>query len=208
MQNDSLMDITGDFYNTGRFVNSSLASINLNVDFLNNDSANHYASFTNNGYFGIGGNWLNNDTVKGSGLFCIGQSTQNNGQMLGTFDFCDQTNLLGNHIDYNTGFIAATITYCNYACGVGIAETTNVGDDFMMYPNPANDVVNISLGSLAKTAKSIVIADILGNVIYENTTNRNDDIALDIEDLDAGVYFYYIKSCQAIIKSGKFIVKK
>lgn len=207
MQNDSVIDVLADFYNMGRLVNSTNGRININVDFLNNDSANHYASVTNNGYFGVGGNWLNIDTVKGNGRFCIGQSTQNNGQMLGNFDFCDQTNLLGNHIDYNTGYIAPTITYCTYACGVGIAETTPIEADFMVYPNPAKDVINIRLGSVANTAESLVFTDVLGKTIFEINTNKSETINIKVDELKTGVYFYFVKSADTVVKSGKLMVQ-
>jgi len=75
--------------------------------------------------------------------------------------------------------------------------------DYSVYPNPANSVLNISI---FENNTSISIFDVVGKTISEmelvNGTNT-----LNIENLNAGVYFYSIKRNGNSIETKKLIVR-
>jgi len=72
-----------------------------------------------------------------------------------------------------------------------------------VYPNPANNVLNISI---SENNTSISIFDIVGkNVSEMNLVNGKN--TLNIENLNPGVYFYSIKRNGNIIETKKLIVK-
>ena len=57
--------------------------------------------------------------------------------------------------------------------------------DVMVYPNPANSMLNIALGD-AQT--DIIIYNSLGQMV-KRVEMASGDVTINIEDLDAGVYF-------------------
>lgn len=73
---------------------------------------------------------------------------------------------------------------------VGIAVTSKDAS-IKVYPNPANDVVNVWLNSNVKT--TITLTDIFGKIIY-NTAPDNNKTALNMSGLSSGLY---IIKCQS-----------
>jgi len=75
--------------------------------------------------------------------------------------------------------------------------------DFSVYPNPVNNVLNVSI---SENNTSISIFDIVGkNVAEMNLVNGKN--TLNIENLNPGVYFYSIKRNGNVIETKKLIVK-
>ena len=64
-------------------------------------------------------------------------------------------------------------------------ETVVEKQNVSVYPNPANDVLNIELGD---NQSDVVIYNSLGQVVrrYENVSG---DMQINVEDLNAGMYF-------------------
>lgn len=63
-------------------------------------------------------------------------------------------------------------------------------NDYVVYPNPADNVLNISFRKLAKGLKSIHIVDIAGRVIFTEEYERQSSFySLQTEVLQAGIYF-------------------
>jgi PKD repeat protein len=73
--------------------------------------------------------------------------------------------------------------------------------DFVLFPNPANDLVTLSFNanSLIKEAK-VLIFDAFGRLVKEITThefrNGNQEIEFSITDLEKGWYFIQLNSSQ------------
>lgn len=70
-------------------------------------------------------------------------------------------------------------------------------DDFLVYPNPAKDVLNIN------TVEYVVITDISGRVCYQGVVKDN---RIDIHHLPAGIYVVSLNGSQGAI-SKRFIKK-
>jgi FtsP/CotA-like multicopper oxidase with cupredoxin domain len=81
----------------------------------------------------------------------------------------------------------------------GITELQNQ-NDFLIYPNPANDFLNIALGDNNKT--SITVLNSLGEKVFEVETTAN--LKLEISNLPSGIYFVKIISGKQLAV-GKFI---
>ncbi len=74
------------------------------------------------------------------------------------------------------------------------------------YPNPANDVLMISLNELPNDA-SLVVSNMVGAIVKRQSIT-NLTTRLNTEDLSNGVYFYTVKSKNAVLVTRKFIVSK
>lgn len=81
--------------------------------------------------------------------------------------------------------------------GIKNVELTNL---ISMYPNPANDVVNINYPSGKMEIKSIYLTDINGKSIEQPTVVSGDDnIVLHTEKLTAGMYMVQIETGKGIL---------
>ncbi|MBL0053655.1 MAG: T9SS type A sorting domain-containing protein [Bacteroidetes bacterium] len=79
---------------------------------------------------------------------------------------------------------------------VNISEKENTNYDFEIYPNPANDMINISL-TYEASIRQIIITDLLGKEYYNkivNPKNSNIFISLSIENLPLGIYFVNVSN--------------
>lgn len=82
--------------------------------------------------------------------------------------------------------------------GVKVADVITIGleengtIEGMAYPNPANDVVTISINTTEKGA--VTVTDLSGKVVLTNTLSfGNGNSVVNIADLDAGVYLFNVK---------------
>ncbi len=176
---------TNDFCNSKTFTNSSSGNINVSYDFSNTDTLASPATFTNNGYVGIQNDWYNGNIVDGSGKFCIGNNTWNEGTMTGTFDFCDQT---GVNIDLNTGTIAGSITYCTYTCSVNINKSTENNIALNIFPNPFSSQATLQLDKYFKDA-TLTVSNLYGQIVKQINHISGQTVTLHRDNLPNGLYF-------------------
>lgn len=177
--NDSLIG-SRSFLNTGKFTNENGAKTLITYDFFNGDSLLNDAITTNNGLFTTGHNWFNSDTVKGNltGQFVVQNESGNSGVMLGYFDFCDMTqiSLFAPYIDFNSGTIANTITWCDPS---GIKQVSEDPKPEIIQ-NPVASNLFVMLDSKA----NFFVSDVTGRIVLRGTTNEN----ININHLPNGFY--------------------
>jgi hypothetical protein len=77
---------------------------------------------------------------------------------------------------------------------VGITEI-NKNDNIVIYPNPANDNINIDV----KNHNEIIITDISGKVVMNLDSASTQNNTIDISNLSNGIYFVTIKSDRQLI---------
>ncbi|MBW7844520.1 MAG: agmatine deiminase family protein [Bacteroidia bacterium] len=83
---------------------------------------------------------------------------------------------------------------------------------FNAYPNPAKDKIIIPFNALNKADFTITITDILGKVVQ--TINPIDvkeglnELILDVEQFNNGIYFYNLSVNHTILDTRKFIINK
>ena len=88
------------------------------------------------------------------------------------------------------------------ANGNGLAVADISENDFLVYPNPANDSISIVL-SEGFDSGNIILFTVLGQkVLEEKITKQSSDIS--IKSLEKGTYLYKIES-NSFVKSGKIV---
>ena len=107
---------------------------------------------------------------------------------------------------YNYNVAKATIgATMHFAVASTAALTTEENKDFNVsfFPNPATDVLNVSLGSLTETDYTLTIVDILGKTVLNTTINDAQLIQqIPVANLAKGMYL-------AVLQTGdKQITKK
>ena len=76
-----------------------------------------------------------------------------------------------------------------------------------VYPNPANEFINIDLGSFALEVAQLDIINVMGQVVRNIHTNASTQITrLDISYLSKGIYFLKIVDTKGNIQTVKFYV--
>lgn len=97
-----------------------------------------------------------------------------------------------NQSPINSGGADHAILIDNFTVNQVLSTNQFFKDYFSIYPNPANDIVNISKNSTVEI-KSISIADINGRIVKEI---NNEVASINIADLSAGVYFLKISTAE------------
>jgi hypothetical protein len=99
-----------------------------------------------------------------------------------------------------------------FTCSVGYNIPTNlVGievykSNFDVFPNPANDKINVRFTSGEKEFTKAQIVNSVGQVVKEVELNNNTQI--NIEDLPSGVYILNCKNLESSIISKRFVVAR
>ena len=93
-------------------------------------------------------------------------------------------------------------------------NTTNINElsnnkRLKIYPNPANDIIQIDLGSTSQSSFKCLVTDLAGrNCLVEKlkeSETSNLKRALDVSKLRPGVYFISIEENGKVISTNKFI---
>ena len=81
---------------------------------------------------------------------------------------------------------------------VGIEKYT-VNNQFSIYPNPANSILNIALTN--QQTVNVQVFDVLGNEVLKSATSNSKQTSIDVSNLNSGVYFVKVgNSTQKFIK--------
>ena len=80
-------------------------------------------------------------------------------------------------------------------------------DYFKIYPNPADNIITIELVEYGRDCFncSIVITDLLGKIISENTLEQTTQIGL--HDLPNGIFLISIKENDRILETERLIIE-
>lgn len=90
---------------------------------------------------------------------------------------------------------------------IGIEENTL--SEMKVYPNPATDLVNINFSSKNAENATIVVTNLLGQVVYNSAFATNEGVnnfQLNVSSYNAGLYIINIKTTTGV-SSQKLIVK-
>jgi len=76
-------------------------------------------------------------------------------------------------------------------------------------PNPVKDVANITFYSQQQGIHQLDIFDIIGNKVKTYTNDGESNFAIDMTDVSAGMYFYFIMvDDEEPISTGRIIVRR
>jgi hypothetical protein len=99
-------------------------------------------------------------------------------------------------------FGTATITQSVSAC-TGISDIASENNVFDVYPNPANDKLNIVL-SHHTNESFVLVVNAIGQTVYHKKVDESTTF-IDIKDFPAGVYFVGVKNNRALSITKKII---
>ncbi len=85
-------------------------------------------------------------------------------------------------------------------------DLIQLAEGISIYPNPANDVLQVKVETELTEAAIIKIADVMGNVLIEQTCNSNCSIKLTT--LQNGIYFVNLYNAKQLISTKKIVVVK
>lgn len=91
-----------------------------------------------------------------------------------------------------------------------LSTLNNVGFDagnFVMYPNPATNNVQIRLQNSTENLESVIVYDVLGKSILKSTNVTSNVISLDVSDVSSGIYFVEIKTQNNLKQTKKLVIK-
>lgn len=179
----SFMEVTNNFYNTGEVNIASGRDLRVSNDFLSGDSTFSTANITNNGLIEVANEFLNLDTLQGSGLICIGGTSSNTGRVIGTLDIC--SNSTTDLFNFNIGQVDASVTNCQSGCLVENDSEIIIEHIISVFPNPAIDKVFIE--SSIDGINAIELYNTFGQLVVKKTTG--DLTFLDISNIKPGTYF-------------------
>ena len=108
------------------------------------------------------------------------------------------TNVFG--IVYDTIQVTATLDV--ESCFLG-AENHSGAAEVSVYPNPVKDVLNISVNQTEKAV--VTIYNLQGKVVLTTPLNNGTN-QLQIDELNAGVYFYSVRDNGDLIDTKKLII--
>lgn len=85
-------------------------------------------------------------------------------------------------------------------------STFDILSTLSIYPNPVNDVLNISLGDENDLPESYSLYNNLGQIIAQKSVSSNADLSINTSDLSTGVYFIRVEK-ESAVKTLKFLKK-
>lgn len=96
-------------------------------------------------------------------------------------------------------------SYASFSIGI---EELPLGFEFALYPNPAKDVVNLKMDFNESTSVSLLVSNLTGKVVYQQSINFTGSTfqQIDISQLPQGVYLFRLEG-ENISVSKKVIVK-
>ena len=77
-------------------------------------------------------------------------------------------------------------------------------NDLLLYPNPANETINIAFNGVGQKLYSICLFDGFGRMVLKNVTNNNK-FAMNISNLQAGIYIVNVIDSKGKNYTAKFI---
>lgn len=89
----------------------------------------------------------------------------------------------------------------------GINKVTE-NTDFSLFPNPANNELNVSVALSKKPIASIRIVDVAGRITKEATQLNTFTETMDVRDLSNGIYLVSIKLIDGNIVTRKLVIEK
>lgn len=92
-----------------------------------------------------------------------------------------------------------------YYCKTVSVDQFKIEDSrFKVYPNPANNILNVETPNLPFSKKDIRIIDAMGRNVFETRFDETK-VDIDLKQLPAGLYFIQLNVGREIISTQKFI---
>jgi len=166
---------------------------------------------SNNGLISISGNLTNDGSISGTGgYFCVDDTTTNNGGISGTIDFCDLTPPLNSpYIDFNSGSIDTTVTYCQVGpCAtIGIQRNLLMQEEIIVFASSLNNTITIEIKNTKVKEFSFQLFDLHGRLIGEHYDLPSAQARIYQDNISSGLYLYRLFTDSRIIGQGKLLIE-
>lgn len=114
-------------------------------------------------------------------------------------------NTAGIYFDFNPVIITNTFL-TEFIDLLAVNEFEN--NDFIFYPNPVNDILNVMSKNSTNTIDEINVYDVLGKkVLYKKSTSSVQNESLDFSQLTNGIYFVEVTTANQLKVIKKMIVE-
>jgi uncharacterized repeat protein (TIGR01451 family) len=91
---------------------------------------------------------------------------------------------------------------------VSLLENANfTTSEFLLYPNPASHLVQVTLPSTGDSIKSITLYDVLGKVVKQVINLSSNQSTIDVSQMSKGIYFVEILSGDNVKQIKKLVVE-
>lgn len=121
--------------------------------------------------------------------FAVGDIIPNTGEIYFDFNPAIVTNT------FNTEFVAA-LNNLDFSSG-----------NFLIYPNPATDLVEVSLNTNSTNIESIVIFDVLGKIVKKVESVNSNQTYINVSEISSGVYMIEVTTDNNLKQIKKLIIK-
>ncbi len=152
--------------------------------------------------YGVVTQWTNQSA--GQGMFTDGSSTMNidfDSSVTNLPSLNDSIHILSGLVDNGTDTVLHTPLWFKAHSGIGIQENLDQSFAINIYPNPAQNYINIETDA---NIKAIEIFDLTGKVILHK---EGYHARLNVSDIIGGVYFLKIEDMNGKVNTQKIVIQ-
>ena len=85
---------------------------------------------------------------------------------------------------------------CETCSSTSIENLSKSADQVSIFPNPANNLVNVSVTNPSGQLSSLELINSIGEVVYAATIENYNDISIDVSELQTGIYFVKVNGAE------------
>jgi len=109
----------------------------------------------------------------------------------------------GEHDDFGCGF--SQYFYVSEAATAAVQNVKNTSLSATIFPNPANDVINVNFDNVVNSNTTISVINILGQTVYTGYVNANS-ATINCSTFAPGVYSVLCNNGDGLTNMGKIVV--
>ena len=115
-------------------------------------------------------------------------------------------------LETNNPSNSQTVTWNIYGCQTGTNCTAGIfetvdNNNFVLFPNPAEDFINVEITNSYKPCSSIQVYNVVGEKLLEYSGIKNNKTKIDLTKLPAGGYFIKYYSGEGVSVKQFFKIK-
>ncbi len=95
---------------------------------------------------------------------------------------------------------------CNLR-NVSIDDDLNAQRPVKLFPNPAEDVLNVTFSNMDRKSYSIEVLNVNGQLVKQYANVVNEELTISLKDLSTGLYFVSIRNSEGERYTEKLLVK-
>jgi spore coat protein CotH len=116
-----------------------------------------------------------------------------------------ETNVSMSRVPNGTGDFMAQHTTHGYSNNTAVANRNVAGEiDLLVYPNPADDFLNVRFPGAAAGAMQVDVYAVTGRKVFSNPEVNTSALELDLSSLTPGFYFLRVRDAEGKLGTVKF----